>query len=269
MQLPSLPAGLFVEAWPPLLAARGPGFRGALHAHHAMHFLLAVDGELRFRSSSRGPWARAAGVLTAPDTPHAIDTRGAELLVIFFDPESDVGAALRPALAGPSRSISHAERANLVRGVEDPRSFASADAHEWARHAAKTLGLTPRESSRVLHPGVRRLLTRLRKSGVEDDTSLEGLAHAVGLSPSRLMHVFTESIGIPLRPYLSWLRVQRAACAILAGASLTEAAHLAGFADAAHMSRTCKRRLGFPPSALRRMRSSQIVQGARDEDVPD
>jgi AraC-like DNA-binding protein len=66
------------------------------------------------------------------------------------------------------------------------------------------------------------------------------------------MHVFTESIGIPLRPYLAWLRVQRSACAILAGASVTEAAHMAGFADCPHMSRTFKRRLGFPPSALRR-----------------
>ena len=46
MQLPSIPAGLYAEAWPPLLAVRGPGARRALHSHHAMHFLLAVDGEL-------------------------------------------------------------------------------------------------------------------------------------------------------------------------------------------------------------------------------
>src|SRR5262249_62166459 len=101
MQLPSLPAGLFVEAWPPLLAARGPGLCGTLHAHHAMHFLLAVEDDLRFRTSSRGRWTKAAGVLTAPDVPHAVDARGTELMVIFFDPESDVGAVLRPALAGP------------------------------------------------------------------------------------------------------------------------------------------------------------------------
>jgi AraC-like DNA-binding protein len=78
------------------------------------------------------------------------------------------------------------------------------------------------------------------------------------------MHVFTESVGIPLRPYLAWLRVQRSACAMLAGASVTEAAHVAGFADAAHMTRTFKRRLGFPPSALRRLRVSQPVQAVLD-----
>jgi AraC-like DNA-binding protein len=260
VRLPLVPAELFVQPWPPLLSTRGPGWPAAHHAHHAMHFVLALDGRLRVRTSQRGRWATAAGVLTSPDTPHAIDARGLEMLVIFFDPESDVGAALWPAIQTPLRLISEWERAQLVRGVEDFRYLGSADAARWARHAAKTLGLSPLVTRRVLHPAVRRLLARLRTSGVDDDTSLEGLGEAVGLSPGRLMHVFTESVGIALRPYLSWLRVQRAACAILAGTSLTEAAHLAGFADAAHMGRTFRRRLGLVPSTLRSMRVSQFVQ---------
>jgi AraC-like DNA-binding protein len=77
------------------------------------------------------------------------------------------------------------------------------------------------------------------------------------------MHVFTESIGIPLRPYLSWLRVQRAACAILGGAQITQAAHLAGFADASHLCRTFHRRLGMLPSALRPVRCSEPVTVVR------
>src|SRR5262245_22722229 len=250
MALPYLPAGLYVEAWPPLLAARGPGLCVARHSHHSVQFVLAVDGELRVRVSQNGRWTMAAGVLTSPDVPHAIDAAGAEQMVIFFDPESDVGAVLRPAVPGSVRFTSSAERDELVRGVDDPRSFASTDAHDWARRTATTLGLAPQEATQALHPRVRKLLASLRKYGVEKDTSLKGLAASVGLSPGRLMHVFTESVGIPLRPYLAWLRVQRAACAILGGAALTDSALTAGFADAAHMSRTFKRRLGFPPSAL-------------------
>src|SRR6266568_2642542 len=101
------------------------------------------------------------------------------------------------------------------------------------------------------------LLAVLRGSGVDDATSLEVLAKLVSLSPSRLMHVFTASVGIPLRPYLAWLRVQRAALAIVNEASMGEAAHAAGFADAAHMSRTFKRMLGIAPSLLRPMRCSR------------
>src|SRR5262245_32135865 len=99
-----------------MLAVRGPGMCGALHSHHAMHCVLAVDGELRVRTTDRGRWTATAGVLTAPDVPHAVDAHDRDQVVIFFDPESEVGALLRPALSGPLRLTSRAERAELVRG---------------------------------------------------------------------------------------------------------------------------------------------------------
>jgi len=34
------------------------------------------------------------------------------------------------------------------------------------------------------------------------------------------------------------------------GASLSEAAHAAGFADAAHLARTSRRMFGIPPSSM-------------------
>jgi len=221
-----------------------------------MHFVFALNGDLRVRTGLRGRWTTAAGVFTAPDSPHAVDSRGVEMLVIFFDPESDVGAALRPALEAPVRFITGAERTELVRGVEDPRSFVGAGIDAWTHRAATILGIPSLRPKRLLHPGIRRLLDRLRTAGFEDDNSLERLAKEAHLSSGRLMHVFTESVGIPLRPYLAWLRVQRACCAILSGVSLTEAAHTAGFADAPHMSRTFRRRLGITPSELRPVISS-------------
>src|SRR5215510_14320427 len=158
MQLPAVPAGLYVEPWPPVLATRSPGSLRALHAHHAMHFVLALDGELRVRAGRSARWTTAAGVFTAPDSPHAIDSRGVDMLVIFFDPESDMGAALRPGLERSARLLTEAERADLVRGVEDPRAFVGAGIDEWAHRAATTLGIGSRAPRRFLHPGVRRLL---------------------------------------------------------------------------------------------------------------
>jgi AraC-like DNA-binding protein len=259
MLLPSVPAGLHVTAWPPVLATRGPGMRGALHAHHALHFVLAIDGELRVRTSASGRWHSAAGALTAPDTPHAIDAHDLEVMLVFLDPESDAGATFGPALDRPVRLLSGEERTALVRDVV-PQTILSSGAEEWVSHAAKTLGVTVPPSRRAIHPRVRKVLAFLRESGVDDATSLEELARLVHLSPTRLMHVFTTSIGIPLRPYLAWLRVQRAAKAIVNGASMGDAAHAAGFADAAHMARTFTRMLGVPPSLLRPMRCARAVQ---------
>lgn len=244
-----------VTVWPPVLATRGPGFRSAVHSHHSLHFVLSIEGELRVRTSPLGRWATAAGVLTSADAPHAIDSHGTEVLLVFLDPESDAGLTFRPLLERPVRLLSAHERSALAEDVL-PRTILRSGAEDWVRHAARTLGVPLPAAQRLMHPRVRRLLRILQSSGVDDATSLEALGRSVGLSPGRLMHVFTESVGIPLRPYLSWLRVQRAAMAIVNGSPLGEAAHTAGFADASHMTRTFKRMLGTAPSVLRPMSCS-------------
>ena len=76
------------------------------------------------------------------------------------------------------------------------------------------------------------------------------LAAEVGLSEDRFMHVFKAQMGLPVRRYLLWLRLHRAARLMKAGVTLTEAAHGAGFADSAHMSRTFKENFGVPPSGF-------------------
>ena len=121
---------------------------------------------------------------------------------------------------------------------------------EWTHHAIGVLGGEAPARIRRVHPRVRRLLHHLHENLAEEDASLEALAAIAELSPGRLMHAFTTSIGIPLRPYLLWLRAQRAAGAILSGAPLSEAAYGAGFADSAHMSRTFRRMFGITPNGV-------------------
>jgi AraC-like DNA-binding protein len=56
--------------------------------------------------------------------------------------------------------------------------------------------------------------------------------------------------GISFRAYLLWARVGYAVTRGMAGSSWTEAAQQAGFADSAHLSRTCRRMFGIAPSML-------------------
>jgi AraC-like DNA-binding protein len=214
-----------------------------------MHLVLGLDGPLRVRAG-RGPWSELPGVLTAPDVPHAIDASGREVLLVFLDPESEAGAALKTSLAGPFRALSATECEALARDA-DPMRLMGSEGAGWTRRAVEILGAGSALPPRAMHPRVRKLLRLLSQLPPEEDTSLAALAEQVRLSPGRLMHAFTESIGLPLRPYLSWLRLQRAAAAIVSGMPLGEAAHAAGFADAAHMSRTFRRMLGMTPSVLR------------------
>ncbi|WP_194820056.1 helix-turn-helix transcriptional regulator [Nocardia sp. XZ_19_385] len=74
------------------------------------------------------------------------------------------------------------------------------------------------------------------------------LARAVHLSESRLAHVFSAELGLPVRPYIRWLRLQRAVELSATGQSLTAVAHGAGFSDSAHLNRVCRRMFGARPS---------------------
>ena len=55
------------------------------------------------------------------------------------------------------------------------------------------------------------------------------------------------------RAYLPWLCINLAVEAVMAGSSWTDAAHEAGFADSAHLTRTQEKVFGIEPSALRPM----------------
>jgi AraC-like DNA-binding protein len=80
-----------------------------------------------------------------------------------------------------------------------------------------------------------------------DAVSLDPVAASVGLSPSRFLHLFTTSVGVPLRPYALWLRLQCRARELAGGKSVADAAHAAGFSDAAHFTRTFRRMIGATP----------------------
>jgi len=80
--------------------------------------------------------------------------------------------------------------------------------------------------------------------------TLDDVASHVFLSPSRLRHLFAEQTGMALPPYILWRRFLRIWDLMMSGESLSTAAHAAGFADAAHLTRTSRRMFGFAPSAM-------------------
>ena len=81
---------------------------------------------------------------------------------------------------------------------------------------------------------------------------LTALAARAGLSPSRFLHLFKAETGVPLRRYRIWNRMGAAIRASGEGASLTEAAHAAGFASSAHFSSAFRDMFGMMPSDLAR-----------------
>jgi len=80
------------------------------------------------------------------------------------------------------------------------------------------------------------------------DISLEEIAAEIGVSYDRASHLFTRAVGLPFRSYRLWYKLRQSGQLLKAGETLTMAAHVAGFADSAHLCRTYQKLFGYPPS---------------------
>jgi AraC-like DNA-binding protein len=224
----------------------GPGYASAEHKHHAVQLVTAIEGTLRIRGGSDQVWTECGAALVRADAAHEVDAHGARVLLAFVDPESQLGAALSERIEGDISPVETRELARWRRAIGAGSTLSESRVEAWVRES-----LLNGEAPVKIHPGVNRVLRYLRtQPGVLGDVSLPTLAGIAGLSESRLMHVFTASLGVAVRPYILWLRVQRACGELIGGASVTKAAHEAGFSDSAHLTRTFRRMLGITPTQI-------------------
>jgi AraC-like DNA-binding protein len=242
-----------VLLWPAAMIVWGPGEASSGHAHHCVQLVMALEGSLRIRNEPNQQWVEGLAALIKPDVRHEVDARGSLALIAFVDAESALGGALRDR-AITDITLLTAEVSGWRTRLCAPNGLTAEAVEAWVRDELLKSRHPP-----VIHPGVHRVLGYLRDQiGSTETFTLRGLAEIAGLSASRFMHVFTASVGVPMRPYILWLRLQRACGELMKGANATEAAHSAGFSDAAHMTRTFRRMLGTTPAEVvaRRGRSS-------------
>lgn len=238
--------------WPGGSLWIGTALRGAdLHAHHAIQIPFALDGEIGFRSATDAAWTRYRACMIPPDLPHAFLASGETVAHVFVDPETAEGHNLRERLA-----------AGVIVPLADPEREKSAAilASAWAEsRECVRLAAAAREVIRLLagtnarpratDPRVLGAIELIR-SRIGGPLSLTGIACELNISPSRLRHLFVAEVGLPFRTYVLWQRLHRV-FQMAEGETLTEAALAAGFADAAHMTRTFRRMLGIAPSSLK------------------
>lgn len=102
-----------------------------------------------------------------------------------------------------------------------------------------------------LHPSLKQA-TRILPTMLDGPVKLDELAAAVGISGSRLGHLFSDEFGLPFRAFVRWARLAAAIECARAGGTLTDAAHAAGFSDSSHLTRVCHEMFGLRPSDLAR-----------------
>jgi AraC-like DNA-binding protein len=235
-----------VSPWPTALVVWRHAAEYRPRSQYFAQVIVPFRDRLRVRLRRADTWTWCAAVFVAPSAWLEVGSGGGPLVVGFVDPDSEVAVAPELSCSARIAAIPEGIVERWRRALGDPATLDAERLNAWVRAELVNAGI-----QRAIHPGVRRVVCYVRRRGLERHaTSLASLAQVANMSPSRLMHVFTESLGIPLRPYLAWLRVLQASAALALGHTVTEAAHIAGFADAPHLTRTVRRTVGVTPRQL-------------------
>jgi AraC family transcriptional regulator len=235
-----------------------------VHAHQAIQLVVGRNASPLIRAGEDAPWLTYSAALIPSRQQHGINVTMADYgAVVFVEPETKEGRAI-------TERYLHNGVADV--GGETLRLAADRLFESWLRQA----------DERALAAGCRAMIGTLSEgiepSVVTDDRitraiafigahlasalTLDEVASHVFLSPSRFRHLFAEQTGMALRPYILWRRFLYVWDLLMRGESLSMAAHAAGFADAAHLTRTSKRMFGFAPSAMQLVASPPEAAGA-------
>ena len=237
--------------WPHRIMYLGLSPENDLHRHHAAQLCVSLDATLKISQPEAGETLEVSGVFIPPDHPHRIEAGDSRILALYLEPESD---EYQPLLQPLRTDVANAFVPLQVSaaGLTDLRRLLAAGANaNFAWSTCQTaLGLGSSTVQSIdRDPRIEQVISIIRGEPGRSH-SAEQLAAAVHISPSRLIHLFREQVGIPIRRFTVWSRLRQVVHLSVDGATLTEAAHAAGFSDAAHMSNTFRKMFGFAPSVL-------------------
>ncbi len=228
-----------------------------VHDHHAIQIAISFNDKIEMILPDSTLKHKA--IIINSDQPHECRTYNNTFLLINIDPECKIGAGLKKTwLAG--------QKATALPGVivEDlleeikPLLLDGENRNDIFKSILHFLQkLSHVDENEQLDERIVKVLEMLSRPGYSP-IKISDLAEKVYLSPSRLIHLFTEQVGIPIRKYLLWARLLTSLHQIVNTRDITAASLEGGFSDAPHFNRTFKRMFGLNPSVL--LKNSQFIQ---------
>jgi AraC-like DNA-binding protein len=227
----------------------GADMVNAPHRHFTASVAFSLDQPFRIRTQRGIEWVSTQGVMVAPNVDQQMDAAGAKVVILQVDPESpDYGRIAHHFEGGSRVHLLGDETIARLRAETGELALSGGRGIEVWQRVISTLA-DPQGAVREIDSRVREVLTILKQDFLTPPKAAE-LARRVGLSSGRLIHLFSEQMSLPLRRYVLWLRLRDVVLSLAMGHTLTEAAHRAGFADSAHMTRTFRGMFGMPPSIM-------------------
>jgi AraC-like DNA-binding protein len=225
----------------------------AVHHHPAVQITVGGRGPLTVtRDGDTHDVCRL--VVIASGARHAVRSDSESVaLTLYLGLQTPQGIALNTLtrnrdphrgiwIVDDGQDLAEATAASL--GADGPRAAAELLIDELC-------GMGDRRSDgpRPVHPQLRQAI-EVVSSRVPDHIDVTSAAGAVALSPDYLGRLCKQQTGVSFSATIRWERLVAAVSYLLDGYSVTDAAHLAGFADGSHANKVCWEMTGATPREL-------------------
>ena len=209
-----------------------------------------------------GAWRSHRAAVVPPGLRHALDVAGGVHGKLFVETDSPSASAFRcrfPYLRGAVTDLNDSEIVEIFRWIfeDDPQQEAV------ERRLDRLLAPGPEEIH--LDPRIQKIVELIRNEPDRNYSQGE-VAASLGLSPSRLLHLFSEQLGVPYRRFRMWKRLMLSFELLHERDNMTLAALDSGFADATHFSHAFRDTFGVNPAPVDRALRPPSLTAAIDGD---
>ncbi|MFC3153178.1 helix-turn-helix domain-containing protein [Litoribrevibacter euphylliae] len=210
------------------------------HRHGALVLLIGMSGPFRVQISGE-PVMTCRSALIDANVEHTVDCQSEHLATLYFELSSPLGRALKHTFLDDASAAFDVVKATYFNQRIERRLLAA----DLPSLLCKPLEFPSVDvDSRIIH------CLSMMQDSMYLESSQTDVADMIGVSNSRLNHLFKQSVGIPFRHYKLWSKLSLFMHDYHATESLTDSALNSGFSDASHLSNSYRKVFGITPSKV-------------------
>ncbi|TGM74482.1 AraC family transcriptional regulator [Leptospira mtsangambouensis] len=230
------------------------------HEHYAATLAISISLEKKIHIETETNSGDYRVALVGPNTFHRTVAPGVEMIALIIDPETyEYGSIADRTKNGFVKEFEISPFVPLKSKLWDLYYGNLSNEQAWELQQELLRSIFPFEVlPKKIDERILRIAHKVRTE-LPNTIRMKEIGKEFSISDDRLVRLFKESMGIPLRRYLLWVKLLKASYLLKNGISLTEVAHAAGFSDSAHFTRTFKENFGFVPSLFfGHLRSTEV-----------